>query len=232
MSALDWARWAVARWDAFPVDAEPRPLVLLGPAAHARNGFRSQRAKRAFMNGWIETRVRVPDPVLAIAGRRPDRPESEPPLVITAARQCDVEQRTDRGRRWLPGWELASDQTLGPIVVLDPAVLAGAWSPPDPGPAPPAGQEPGHAPVSGEVDGASLIYRFTGGPPSFVRYDSAQVVESAQAVAVVPEPVDVGPPGARPAVGFGRRITVTLSEPFGARVLVNLHGQASQVTVR
>jgi hypothetical protein len=227
--ALEWARWAVARWDAFPVEREPRPLVLLGPAAHARNGFRSQRAKRAYLDGWIESEVDVPDAVLEILGRRPN---GETPIVITAARRTDIEQMTDRGPRWLPGWELTSEQTLGPIVVLDPETLAGAWSPPDPGPVPPAGQEPGHAPVRGEADGATLTYRFTGGAPSFVRYAPAEVVESGQAVAVVPEAEDIGPPGARPAVGFGRRVTVTLSEPLGARVLVDLHGRASEVTVR
>lgn len=226
---VEWARWAVACWDAFPVDREPRPLVLLGPAAHARNGFRSQRAKRAYLNGWIESEVELPSAVLEILGRRPD---GERPIVITAAEQCAVEQRTDRGPRWLPGWELTSAQTLGPIVVVDPEVVARTWSPPQPGTPPPSGHEPGHAPVSGEADGHTLTYRFTGGLPSFERYPSAEVVESAQAVAVVPQAEDIGPPGPRAAVGFGRRITVTLSEPLGARVLVNLHGQASEVTVR
>lgn len=236
--SLEWARWAVARWDAFPVDAEPRPLVLLGPAAHARNGFVSQRAKRAFMNGWIEARATVPEPVLAIAGRRPDRPPNEPPIVITAARRCDIEQRTDRGPRWLPGWELTSDQTLGPIVVLDPEVLSRAWSPPqsDPahpaGPGRPPGQEPLHTPVSGQAEGRTLTFRFIGALPNYERYPSAEVVESPQAVAVVPQAEDIGPPGARIAPGFGHQITVTLAEPFGARVLVDLHGNASEVIAR
>ena len=225
---LAWARWAAARWDAFPVDRQPRPLVLLGPAAHARNGFRSQRAKRAYLDGWIESAVDVPDGVLEILGRRPG---GETPIVITAARYTDIEHLTDRGPRWLPGWELTSEQTLGPIVVIDPEILARAWSPPDVGSAPPAGPEPAHTPVSAEADGATLTYRFVGGPPNVARYPSAEVVESAQAVVVVPEAEDIGPPGARPAVGFGRRITVTLSQPLGARVLVNLHGQASAVTV-
>ena len=220
---LDWARWAVARWDAFPVDDEPRPLVLLGPAAHARNGFRSQRAKRAFLNGWIESEVDVPGGVLDVLGRRPG---GEAPIVITAARRAEIEQRTDRGPRWLPGWELTSEQTLGPIVVLDPEVLACAWSPPTAGPAPPAGPDPPQARVSGEADGDTLVFRFTGAMPG-----SAEVVESAQAVAVVPEPEDQEPPEARVAVGFARRITVTLTHPLGARVLVDLHGHASEVTV-
>ena len=226
---LEWARWAVARWDAFPVTRAPRPLVLLGPAAHARNGFRSQRAKRAFLNGWIESEVDLPDGILEVLGRHPG---GDAPIVITAARRAEIEQRTDRGPRWLPGWELTSAQTLGPIVVLDPDILAAVWSPEDPGPVPPAGPEPAHAPVSAEADGGALIYRFTGGAPSHERYASAEVVESGRAVAVVPEAEDIGPPGARPAIGFGRRVTVTLSEPLGDRVLVDLHGRASEVTVR
>jgi hypothetical protein len=228
---VEWARWAVARWEAFPVDRVPRPLVVLGETAHARNGFRSQRAKRAFHNGWIEPRVSVPDAVLETLGQQSGRPEREPAIVITAAERCAVEQRTDRGPRWLPGWELRSDQTLGPIVVLDPEVIAEAWAPPEPGPPPPAVAEPGHAPVRGEADGRSLTYRFMGALPNYEHYPSAEVIESPQAVAVVPQAEDIGPPGARIAPGFGHRITVTLEEPLGARVLVDLHGNAGEVTV-
>jgi hypothetical protein len=226
---VEWARWAVGRWDEFPVDSEPRPLVLLGPTAHARNGFRSQRAKQAYLKGWIESEVDVPDAVLEILGRRPD---GEKPIVITAAEQCAVEQPTDRGPRWLPGWELRSDQTLGPIVVLDPEVIAETWAPPEPGPPPPAVAEPGHAPVRAEADGRTLTYRFMGALPNYEHYPSAEVIESPQAVAVVPHAEDVGPSGARIAPGFGHRITVTLEEPLGARVLVDLHGNAGEVTVR
>jgi hypothetical protein len=220
---LDWARWAVARWEAFPVEREPRPLVLIGPPAHARNGFRSQRARRAFLDGWIESEVDLPDGVLGILGRRSG---GAAPIVVTGARRAEIEQRTDRGPRRLPGWELTSEQTLGPIVVLDPEVLARAWSPLEPGSAPPAGPEPPQAPVRGEVDGATLVVRVTGGVE---RHPSAGVVESPQAVAVVPEPEDSGSPL---AAAFARRITVALSAPLGARVLVDLHGRPSEVTVR
>ncbi len=218
------ARWAVARWDDFPVRQIPRPLVLLGEPAHARNGYRSQRARRAFRNGWIETQVSVPEPVLAIAGRRPDRPENEPPIVITAARRTRIEQRTDRGPQRLPGWELSSEQTLGPIVVLDPEVLAQAWWPPDPQPPPPAGARPGHAPVSGVAVGDTLTYRFMGDQRAL----TAEVIESPRAVALVPRAEDDEPP----TIPTLRRLTVTLDQPLGARVLVDGHGHPAEVTVR
>ncbi len=234
---LEWARWAVARWAAFPVDRAPRPLVLLGETARARNGFRSQRAKLAFMNGWIDAQVPVPEAVLALAGRRGGRPEGEPAIVITAARRSDVEQRTDRGPRWLPGWELTSDQTLGPIVVLDPEAIAQAWAPPENVPSipprPTRGQ-PRHDPARADLadDGRTLTFRFTGALPNHERYPSAEAIESPQAVAVVPRGEDIGPPGARILPGYGRRVVVRLQEPLGARVLVDLHGNAGEVTVR
>jgi len=231
---VDWARWAVSRWDAFPVDREPRPLVLLGEVAHARNGFRSQRAKLAFMKGWIEPRVPLPDAVLEILGQRPERPEREPAIVITAAERCAVEQRTDRGPRWLPGWELRSEQTLGPIVVLDPDVIARAWEPGEPDPPRPTRGQPRHDPARADLadDGRTLTFRFTGALPNYERYPTAEVIESGQAVAVVPHGEDIGPPGARILPGYGHRVAITLREPLGARVLVDLHGNAGEVTER
>ncbi len=67
-------------------------------------------------------------------------------------------------------------------------------------------------------------------PAEYERYARGDVVESRQAVAVVPVGVDVGPPGARRAIGYMHKITVRLTEPLGARVYVDLHGNAGVVT--
>jgi hypothetical protein len=231
---VEWARWAVSRWAGFPVDRVPRPLVLLGETAHARNGFYSGRAKRAFMNGWIEAEVAVPEEVLTILGRRPDRPDGEAPVVITAVGRCKVEQRTDRGRSMLPGWRLDSADARGPILVLDPGVIAQAWAPPEPAPPRPTREEPLHdafkrADIAS--DRRTLTFHFMGALPQYERYPTAEVIESPHAVAVVPHGEDVGPPGTRIAPGYGRRIVVALRKPLGARVLVDPHGNACEVTI-
>ena len=41
------ARWAVGRWAAFPVDADPRPIVLSESVIGSDKGFRSGEAKDA-----------------------------------------------------------------------------------------------------------------------------------------------------------------------------------------
>jgi hypothetical protein len=235
---LEWARWGVSRWAGFPVDQVPRPLVLLGPTSHARNGFYSHRAKRAFMNGWIQTEVAVPEAVLALLGRRPGPPDAEAAVVITAAGRCEVEQQTDRGPRRLPGWRLESDDTRGPILALDPEVIAQAWAPPETDPTHPprpARGQPRGDPLgeraSLAADGRTLTFRFIGALPMYERYPTAEVIESPHAVAVVPHGEDVGPPGMRIPPGYGHKIVVTLREPLGARVLVDRHGNAAEVTV-
>ena len=55
-------------------------------------------------------------------------------------------------------------------------------------------------------------------------YPSAEVIESDQALSVVPVELDHGPPGPRRLVGYGREVVVHLQRPLGPRVLVNLDG--------
>lgn len=54
------ARWALQRWEAFPVDRAPRPLVLTAPAVGFERGFRSGDAKMAFLHGDIQSAVWLP----------------------------------------------------------------------------------------------------------------------------------------------------------------------------
>jgi len=50
-------------------------------------------------------------------------------------------------------------------------------------------------------DGRTLTFHFIGADPSFEEYPRAEVVESAQALTVVPIARDIGPPGFRHLVG-------------------------------
>jgi hypothetical protein len=73
------------------------------------------------------------------------------------------------------------------------------------------------------------VVDWLGAVPAFERYSSAEVIESAQAFAVVAVGVDVGPAGARTLAGHMHRVPALLREPVGARVYVDLHGHAAQV---
>lgn len=72
-----------------------------------------------------------------------------------------------------------------------------------------------------------------GADPSFEEYPRAEVLESAQALTVVPVARDIGPPGPRHlvVVGHRREVEVQLAQPLGARVLVDLDGSAAEVTL-
>ncbi|HEY3946266.1 MAG TPA: hypothetical protein VGL78_13645 [Solirubrobacteraceae bacterium] len=46
---LEWARWAVCRWSAFPVDEVPRPVVMVGQRVFVEHEFKTGEAKMAFI---------------------------------------------------------------------------------------------------------------------------------------------------------------------------------------
>jgi hypothetical protein len=71
---LGWARWAVSRWASFPVNQEPRPLLVIGPDLMVEGGFSTGEAKVAFMEGRYELLASVPQSVRAALARRPKGP--------------------------------------------------------------------------------------------------------------------------------------------------------------
>lgn len=191
-----WARWALQRWESFPVSREPRPLVMTGPVVRFDPASRRWRA----------------------------------PLVITQARSAQTEFATNRGRRELAAWQLSSPDVMEAFWVLDPAVTARCWSPPEPAPPRPAQGQP-HRAATATIDhnGQTLNFTFTGGKPEYVQYPAAEVLETEQAVAVLPIARDTGPPGWRTAEGYSRTITARLTRELGQRVLTDL--DASPVPV-
>ena len=88
-----WARWALQRWEAFPVDRAPRPLVLTAPSVGFERGFRSGDAKMAFLHGDIQSAVWLPDGLLDVLRESAhdrtaasERRTRTSPLLITHAR--------------------------------------------------------------------------------------------------------------------------------------------------
>jgi hypothetical protein len=234
---LEWARWAVDRWAGFPVDREQRPLVLIGPSARIDDGFRSGEAKLAFVHGSIETTVPVPEPVLAAVRDRPadypQPPRGTSPLTITTATRSETEFLTDRGRRMLCAWRLEAEGAIGPIWVPDPDLASLRWAPEQPSSIPPPFQGSPHRSISATLarDGQTLTFSFVGAVPEIVEYPRADAVESQHAVAIVPVAKYIGPPASfHPARGRQREVTIRLSGPLGARVLVDLDTTPAEVT--
>lgn len=231
--ALEWARWAVDRWSEFPVAQTPRPVILADSRVHIETGFATGEAKMAFIEGRIESRVSVPAAVLAELARQshPDHSRSAAPLLITGVELGATEFVTDRGRQRLPAWRLTAQDALGPIWVLDASVVD--WQPlPDAGGPPPNLQAPGQDPgarVEVGPDDRTLVVHWLGASPQFERYQTAEIVESAQAFTVVPVGTNIGPPGYRTLAGHVHRVPAVLEERVGARVFVDLHGHAGQV---
>lgn len=224
-----WASWALGRWAGFPAGQEPRPLVLVGPAANPEGGFRSGAAKLAFHDGHIEPAVPLPPGLLEVLGAGETRQASPDPrhdrgtLLITSATKAHAVFATDRGRRSLPAWRLTGPELAGPLWVLDPAIAATRWTPPEDGPPPPFQGAPHRAArATMEDDGRTLRFTFTGGSPAYVEYPTVEIIDSDQAVVLLPVGHDTGPSGPRAAIGYSREVAATLNRPLGHRVLVDL----------
>jgi hypothetical protein len=228
------ARRAVAGWAEFPVDADPRPLVLLGGLVRVDRGFATGDAKLAFHLGVVEAAAGVPEEAVQLlrrsgAARTGRRPRGQ--LRVVAAERSEAEFATDRGHQRLPAWRLEAADTLGPIWMLTGQAQTRCWSP-----STPASQEQigPHMLRSGTVgaDGRELAVEFTGGSDRLFRYD-AEVIETPAAVCVVPLPrmaVQLASGTAITAEGHLRKVRVTLAERLGGRVLVNLDGTPVPVT--
>ncbi len=140
---------------------------------------------------------------------------------------------TDRGPRLLPAWRFEGEELLGTISVVDPDTGTRSWKPAEP---------PERAAPSGvgvyrssqsriEVDDHTIHFTFIGGDPRWVDYSDGQVIESDQAVAVIPTEIDHGPPGPRRLVGHQREVAVQLGRRFGNGVLVNLDAGPVEVVL-
>ena len=227
----------VERWSAFPVNADPRPIVLVWPPVENDGGFRSQAAKDAWFDGRYEWAVQVPDGVKVRARKSADREPQEPmgpPLRITEAGQAEREFLTDRGSIILPTYWLKRPSIIKALWVLDPEVEY--WEPADDAVSPRPQASRHHQPlmrtsfnqIEVDPDGRSVTVPWMAGNP---KIDHLELIETSNAISAV---VHRGPRVARP--GFysyppGARAPYPghLSEPIGHRVFVDLFGQAMRI---
>lgn len=224
---------ALAMWADFPLDASPRPIVVLPGRAIVgpRYGFRDDRLKCAYLDGAFEAPARFPAapttaegyPVISAAEAfatltaAGDGQGSDTTLPVTQMRLESATFETDRGRSPLPAWLVSLRDVQNPVSVLDVAPSARFL--------PPALIDL-HLPhqLGGallDTDATTLRVVFSGeGPLSGPRPEyAADVVESRTAVAVTIRETKHGTSGIR--VADAREIEVTLRSPLGARVLID-----------
>ena len=243
---------ALSLWAGFPVNASPRPLILLGGAQQTVSssdfGFSSGDAKLALYDGQIHPPVAWPAspgeadgyPLITAAEAfeeftPPPGTESPPTatwLHVTAVQLETAAFESDRGDIQLPAWAFTFDQSSGSIAVLAitpasvyavPASLTSATG----------------TALAGEAELGSEGRTLTGGTggwesgtgPCEATY-SLQVAESVTAVAlVVDEQVHPPPSGEACAVQADPvQLTAVLAEPLGSRVVVNADAEAVVVT--
>jgi hypothetical protein len=241
---------ALARWNDFPADRVPRPIVLL--VNHNPNplgAFDSGAGKLGyycskFSLGFLPT-SEVPKQATitwadgtatgygatsatdafnamraAPAEASPADCASVPPLVLSGVRLGTSGYGTDRGTIQMSSWLFTATGLHGEIA--HPAVSqSNFW------PGPILGTIGGGATVSSS--GRDITFSFPGGPTEgtcAVNY-AGVVAESTHAVAVAvqssPGRVEAGPVSCD-ALGYDRFVTVTLASPLGGRVVVDASG--------
>jgi hypothetical protein len=232
---LKQARWAVRRWSAFPVERQPRPVVLARSNIVIPRGFRSEAARRAFDEGWIEWAVDAPEHVRAAlpeGATQKRRVATLRPLTITNVHRDEYEFVTDRGPARLPTYRLQGPGIARSMWLLDPAVER--WQPDQHagGKRPPAPTQISllQGPAELAEDGSTIVFSWLGGTPEVETYPSAEIVETKTAVSAVAVRASTGATGWFVAAGYIHRVPARLSRPLGARVVVDLHGDAIEVT--
>lgn len=214
---------AAGRWAAFPVDAVPRPVVLLEPRLRVEGGFSGSGAKQAWLDGAVRPVAPMPPGLAALLpGGGSVRARNE--LAVTGVDATAATFLCDRGPRRLPAYRLQVAGLDGSCVVLSPDVPC--WWAPD-----------GHAPrphrevAEIERDGVTLhIPAFGGVLTEFLRAEFQEHGTFVVGRAVTAE--RPAPPGtAVVALGVGRLVAGRLRAPLGGRVLVDTSGQPLAVVV-
>jgi hypothetical protein len=212
-----------ARWSDFPVDAVPRPIVLLDHRVLIEGGFADADSKLAWLDGAIDAAAPVPAEVIALLPSRRagiDRTA----LTITAAVHVSAAFRCDRGPRELPAYRLRVSGLNGFCVVLSPEVRC--WWPQHP-----TDRSDGHRDEA-SVDGDGVTVRFPAHGGVLTEFHGVEFEEHAGYVIGRPLTSErpVAPGTAVPLVGIRRIVTGRLSRPLDGRVLLTSWGQPLMVT--
>lgn len=225
---------ALSLWSAFPVQANPRPIVPLGEGMvlAPRTGFHTGAAKIAYLEGRFALRAPLP-PGAAAAYRRlratgVNEHDKVSPLLVTAVKPGTAAFVTDRGRMRLATWQFYFKGVAEPASVLAPMAPELFVPPPlnrfgAPGPGNSI-EDAATISASGKAITISFIGAHTGGGACDSAYRATAVSDSravAFAITAIQTPAQAAPGQICTAVGYKRLAVLRLPRPLGARVLVS-----------
>ena len=228
---------ALQAWVAFPVDASPRPIVLVDvPVAGPRGFYGSEKTKVAFASGAFDRPTHLPTgpasaggfPIITadkafdlLKSQAKDPPAGGLRLTISDVRLGESMFLTDRGSRTLPAWLFSMAEVDGPVAVLAIAPEA-QWFPSELG----SGQSHDIGATVGS-DHRTLTVTFVGAESENgscgIRY-SVRLTEAHTAVIVTVEGNPNDTTVVCDQVGYPRHASAVLKAPLGARVLVDDQG--------
>jgi hypothetical protein len=236
-------RRALRLWSGFPVNASPRPLILLGNQVDVPSGgFPDDSTKIAFGDGDINTPETFPSgperaggfPLISAkqafglfkstAGKGPPATVE---LNVTSVRLGTAVFETDRGYRQLPAWLFALGGVENPAAVLAVAQAA-IYAPPD---------LPANGPSSTlgarlSSDGRTLTVTFGGAPwgtgPCDLEYSLVTAVsKTGVALELNAHQAHKDPNANCGEPATASHIATTLSAPLGNRVVIDADNGAS-----
>src|SRR2546425_1038 len=211
---------ALARWQDFPADQSPRPIVLLCTDTPGQ-GFDTNQGKIAYLCGKFALSGQLPvDVPKQSAASWSDGTKVTYPAIGVVGFQ------TDRGTAQMSAWLFTANGARGEFA--QPAVPGSAiWG---------GAKTPLSGTNGGTIHSSSLVltFSFVGGPPDgpcAVSYVGV-VAESPHAVAVAvqssPGRVQAGPISCT-AMGYFRSVAVKLASVLAGRVVVDASGDAVTV---
>lgn len=222
----NWVGDAVdARWAAFPIDAVPRPIVLLDEQVRIEGGFDDGNSKEAWLGGRIRWSAELPPTVSALLPTwGPAHTDRE--LTVTEIVSTSAEFRCDRGPRGLPAYRLKVTGMYGSCVVLSPEV--DCWWPQLPED---DGLQPGGL---AEIDDDDVTIHFLAHGGVLTQFHRAEFHEHANYVVgrAITSERSVPQGTVVPMVGIGRMVMGRLTAPLDGRVLVDAKGQPLAVTAK
>jgi hypothetical protein len=211
----------LARWEGFPVDREPRPVVLTEFSAPEHDAISRDPRWQAVFDGPAVPESELPPELRSAAAdfcRDVHTGEQRPLARIVRG---DGPFATDRGIQELPAWMMFPGDRRWPFVALDPGFRRRhTWWP-----------EGLRLAYHGRqstlaADGRTLTYRFIGTPAGYAKIPRADVFETGTAVLVRPVVVKRDSRGRMWTDHLEtREVVVRLDAPLGNRVLVwQAHG--------
>jgi hypothetical protein len=218
----DSAASLLGRWSNFPADQQPRPIVMVGPAAWSTGRPVDLAAQEAFQAGAIQAAIRLPAGLREMIAA-PCPPAHPDPLLITSVTADRADFLTDRGPQNLPAYLVDVSRFERPFAVLDPTVPV--WSTPSA-----AQLQRAHRPPAARVDPDGMTIHRTVSGDRNTEFGLLEVWESPSAV--LTRPITRVRNGPMRLSRVHRELSATLAAPLGGRVLLDENADAMAVIPR